>query len=265
MTDIKLNPLNTNQRRLLQIGAALMLVVFLTIFFVVSRKSQSVTVKNNTVYLQDAKLYLFDEVIPVNQYPDRIVFHYPYLLVVQPEQQKSLVYNLETKIKESEIKQIILDYFKGDSLYNDGNSTHFNKQDLGMLCEKGFIKSPSEILCITKVSKDNIENKLISINTNTKKQKELYISKDLLTDVSFIGNSTYLGEIDMYTHKSYIMVDSNRIEVPDVVNLIYQMNGKQYFASYKSAFNGQKEGYYLLEGGKIIKQEDGKIYFKVNN
>ena len=127
MTDIKLNPLNTNQRRLLQLGAALLLVVFLTIFFIVSRKSHSVTVKNNTVYLQDAKLYLFDDVIPINQYPDRIAFHYPYLVVVEPELQKSLVYNLTTKVKESEIKQVVLDYFKGDSLYNVGNSTHFNK------------------------------------------------------------------------------------------------------------------------------------------
>ena len=259
MTDIKLNPLNTNQRRLLQFGAALLLVVFLTIFFVVSRKSQRVTIKNNTVYLQDAKLYLFDEVIPVNQYPDRIVFHYPYLVVVEPELQKSLVYNLDTKVKESEIKQVVLDYFKGDSLYNVGNSTFFNKQDLKILCEKGFIKSSSEILCITKIDKNNVENKLVSIDVNTKKSKDVYTSKELLTDVSVINNNTYLGEIDLYTNKSSIVVNKDSFEVPDVVSLIYQMDGKAYFASYKSAFNGQKESYYLMEKNQTVKQENDKI------
>jgi hypothetical protein len=259
MTDIKLNPLNTNQRRLLQLGAALLLVVFLTIFFVVSRKSQNITVKNNTVYLQDAKLYLFDEVIPINQYPDRIVFHYPYLVVVKPELQKSLVYNLATKVKESEIKQIVLDYFKGDSLYNVGNSTFFNKQDLNVLCEKGFIKSSSEILCITKINKNNVENKLVSIDVDTKKSKDIYTSKELLTDVSVINSNTYLGKIDLYTNKSSMVVNKDSFEVPDVVSLIYEMKAKAYFASYKSAFNGQKESYYLMEKNQTIKQENGKI------
>jgi len=259
MTDIKLNPLNTNQRRLLQLGAALLLVIFLTIFFVVSRKSQNITVKNNTVYLKDAKLYIFDEVIPINQYPDRIVFHYPYLVVVKPEQQKSLVYNLETKVKESDIKQLVIDYFKSDSLYNVGNSTFFNKQDLKILCEKGFIKSSSEILCITKINKNNVENKLVSIDINTKKSKDVYTSKELLTDVSVINNNTYLGKIDLYTNKSSVVVNKDNFEVSDVVSLIYQMNGKAHFASYKSAFNGQKESYYLMEKNQTVKQENGKI------
>ena len=259
MTDIKLNPLNTNQRRLLQMGAALLLVVFLTILFITSRKSQNITLKNNTVYLQDAKLYLFDEVIPINQYPDRIAFHYPYLIVVKPEQQKSSVYNLATKVKESEIKQVVLDYFNGDSLYNVGNGTFFNKQDLKVLCEKGFIKSSSEILCITKINKNNVENKLVSIDVNTKKSKDIYTSKELLTNVSVINNNTYLGKIDLYTNKSSIVVNKDSSEVPDVVSLIYEMNGKPYFASYKSTFNGQKENYYLVGSGKTEKQEDGKI------
>ena len=258
MTDIKLNPLNTNQRRLLQFGAALLLVVFLTVFFVVSRKSQSITVKNNTVYLQDAKLYLFDEVIPMNQYPD-LALHYPYLVVVKPEQQESLVYNLDTKVKESEIKQVVLDYFGGNSLYNVGNSTFFNKQDLKVLCEKGFIKSSSEILCITKINKNNVENKLVSIDVNTKISKDVYTSKELLTDVSVINNNTYLGEIDLSTNKSSIVINKDSYEVPDVVSLIYEMNGKAYFASYKSAFNGQKESYYLMENNQAVKQENDKI------
>lgn len=259
MTNIRLNPLKPNQRKLLQFGAALILIAFLTIFFVVTRKSQNVTLKNNTVYLQDDKLYLFDEVIPLNQYPDRIVFHYPYLVVVKPEQQKSLVYNLNTKLKEIEVSQVVLDYFDGKSLSNSGSATYFDGQDLGILCEKGFVKNLNEILCITKIDKNNVENKLISIDIKTKKSKDVYTSKELLTDVSVINNDTYLGKIDLYTNKSSIAVNKDSFEVPDVVSIIYGMNGGAYFASYKSAFNGQKESYYIVDNGKTVKQEDGKI------
>ncbi len=259
MTDIQLNPLTTNQRRWFQLGTVMILLAFLTIFFIVSRKSPSTTIKNNTVYLQDTKLYVFDDVIPINQYPDQVVFHYPYLVVVKPEQQKSLIYNLDTKQKVSESNQAVLDYFDGSGVYNVGNSTYYNNQNLGVLCEKGFIKSSQEILCIMKINKNNVENKLISIDINTKKSKDVYIPKELLTSVSVINNMTYLGGIDLYTNKSYLIVDNNRSEIPDVVSLVYVMNGKVYSASYKSAFNGQKESYYLLDKEQLVKQERGKI------
>jgi hypothetical protein len=233
--------------------------VFLVVFFV-SRKNQSVTIKNNTVYLQDGKLYLFDEVIPLNQYPDRIVFHYPYLVVVKPEQQKSLVYNLNTKLKETEVSQVALDYFDGKSLSNIGSVTYFDGQDLGVLCEKGFIKNLNEILCITKINKNNVENKLVSIDIKTKRTKDVYTSMNLLTDVSVVNDVLYLGEIDLYTNKSYLLVNGERILATDIVSLIYEMGGKAYFASYKSALNGQREASYLIDKDKIIKQEPNKIF-----
>lgn len=259
MVNIRLNPLKPNQRRLLQLGVMLTLFVFLVVFFV-SRKNQSVTIKNNTVYLQDGKLYLFDEVIPLNQYPDRIVFHYPYLVVVKPEQQKSLVYNLNTKLKQSEVSQIVLDYFDGKSLSNSGNATYFVGQDLGVLCEKGFIKNLNEILCITKINKNNVENKLVSIDIKTKRSQDVYTSNNLLTDVSVINDALYLGEIDLYTNKSYVLVNGERILATDIVSLIYEMGGKAYFAAYKSAFNGQSEASYLVDKDKIVKQDNNKIF-----
>ena len=260
MTHIRLNPLTPNQRKLLQFGVILALTVFLAIFFI-SIKNQDVAIKNNTVYLQDGKLYLFDEVIPLNQYPDRIVFHNPYFVVVKPEQQKSSIYNLNTKRKESEVNQIILDYFERNSLSNTGKVSYFNGQDLGILCEKGFIKNSNEVLCITKINKDNVENKLISIDVNTKKSKEIYSSKNLLTDVSVINDVLYLGEIDTYTNKSYVLVNGGRILTTNIISLIYEMDGKPYFASYKSALNGQKESYYFIDQGKIIKQDADRVIF----
>lgn len=260
MADIQLNPLNSNQRRLLQLGAVLLLIAFLLIFFMVSRKSNIITLKNTTVYVQDSKLYLFDEVIPINQYPDRIVFHYPYLTVVKPTQQKSTIYNLETKKKEKEVQQILLDYSPNGTLFNLGESTHFNSQDLGVLCEKGFVKSTNEILCITKVDKNYSVNKLILIDIKTRKNKDLYVSQDLLTDVTVLNGITYLGEINLYTNKNYVLINNSRLEVPDVISLLYQMDGKVYFASYKSAFNGQKESFYLVDNEKVVKQKEEKIF-----
>ena len=261
MTDIKLNPLNTNQRRLLQLGAVFLLVVFLTIFFIFSKKSQTSGVKNNSVYLQNGQLNIFDEVISINQYPDRIAFHYPYLVVVKPEQQKSLVYNLNTKHKDLEVSQLILDYFNGKTLYNQGNTTMLDSRDLGILCEKGFIKNNSEVLCITKVYKNNVDNRLVSINIDTNKTKEAYLSTNLLTDVSVINNILYIGEINMNTNKSYVVADGTRFEASDIVSLIFEMNGNAYFASYKSAFNSQQESSYQISNGQIIKQDLGKILF----
>jgi len=260
MTTIQLNPLNPNHRRILQFLVGIMLIVFLTIFFVILQKNKSVHIKNNTVYLQDGKLYVFDETIPLNQYPDRIVFHYPYLVVVKPEQQKSLVYNLNTKRKETEVSQIILDYFHRKSLSNNGNITYFDGQDLGVLCEKGFIKNDNEILCITKINKNNVENKLISIDIKTKKSQDVYVSKNLLTDMSIVNDVLYLGEIDLYTNKSYLLIKGERVLATDIVSLIYEIDGKAYFASYKGAFNGQSEASYLIDRDKIIKQDTNKIF-----
>jgi hypothetical protein len=76
-----------------------------------------------------------------------------------------------------------------------------------------------------------------------------------------INNNTYLGKIDLYTNKSSIVVNNDSFEVLDVVSLIYEMNGKAFFASYKSALNGQKESSYLINQGKIIKQDSNKILF----
>lgn len=258
MKDVELNPLNANLRKLLQYGVALILALFLIIYFVFLNSKQN-KVKNNTVYLQNGKLQVFDDSIIFNQFPDKLAFHYPYLVVIKPTQKTSTIYNLENKRQEKEVKEIVLDYYKDNLLFNRGATTFYNKQDLGILCEKGFIKSQSEILCVTKQYTNYVENKLISINIKTKEQKNVYSSNNLITDVSVIGNDVYVGEAEFQTHKNYIYINKEKIETPDIVSLIYQMNGKPYFASFKSALNNQKESYYLIENNKTLKQEEGKI------
>ena len=153
----------------------------------------------------------------------------------------------------------MLDYYKGNLLFNRGAATLYNKQDLGVLCENGFIKSQYEILCVTKQYTNYVENKLISINIQTKSQKDIYSSNNLITDVTVIGNNLYFGEAEFQNYKNYIYIDKKKIETPNIVSLIYQINNKPYFASFKSALNNQKESFYLIENKKVLKQEEGKV------
>ena len=259
MKDINLNPLNTNQRKLLQIGAILILVIFLILYFVFPKKTPEIQLKNNTVYIENSIVYVFDDTYSISQYQDKVFMHYQYLLIVKPSQQKSLIYNLNTKTKEKETKEMLLDYDGNNNLYNDGKTTYFNQDSLNVLCDLGFIKSASEILCVTKVDPNFSENKLINIDLSSKKQKDIYTSKNLITTVSVINNVTYLGINDLYTHKNYLLIDDKQIDFPDVASLIYGMDSKPYVASLKSAFNNNMESYYMIDGGKVAKQENRKI------
>jgi hypothetical protein len=259
MKDIELNPLNLKTRKLLQLGVALILLIFLIGFFLLIKKTPESKLKNNTVYLENTNLYVFDDTYSLSQYPDKVLMHYPYLLIVKPSQQISHVYNLSTKSKEKEIKQSLLDYDGNNTLYNTGKDTLFNQENLGILCDLGFIKSSNEVLCVAKVDPNFSENKLISIDIATKKQKDIYTSKNLITAVSVINNVTYLGINDLYTQKNYLLIDKDQIEFTDVASFIYEMDEKPYVASLKSAFNNNMESYYLIEGEMVVKQE-GKIY-----
>lgn len=75
-----------------------------------------------------------------------------------------------------------------------------------------------------------------------------------------INDKIYLGEIDLNTNKSKVLIDKQPIDVPNIVSVIYEMNSKPYFASFKSELNKNTESYYLIEGNQITKQEGNKIY-----
>lgn len=255
------NKLTKKQRRFLQIGVIVLLVIFITGFFLFTRKKDEPQpkLKNTTVYLQDSKLQVFDDSYPI-VYPDRISLHFPYLLVIKPAQQTTFIYNLDQKAKEKEIKEVLLDYSNIGQLYTKGKTTFLNSQNLGVLCDKGFIKSADEVLCLVKYDINAVQNMLITINLKTLKNRDLYVSKGILSDVKVINNKIYLGEIDTYTHKNHILVDKQPIGVPNIISTIYEMNGKPYFASFKSELNQNTESYYLIDGDKVTKQEGNRIY-----
>ena len=69
-----------------------------------------------------------------------------------------------------------------------------------------------------------------------------------------------MGINDLYTQKNNLLIDKDQIEFTDVVSFIYEMGGKPYVASLKSAFNNNTESFYLIEGESGVKQEDEKIF-----
>lgn len=251
--------LNKSLRRKLQFGVVLLLVLFILGFFFMNKKISPVGPVNKTVYLENSNLHVFDDIYTLKPYPDKILMHYPYLLIVQADKPLTTIYNLETKTKEKEFKDILLDYYQGNIVYNRKTS-YFNDKDLDKYCDYAFIRSETDILCITKQNREGIENNLIKINPEQPNLWiQVYQSKNLLTTVSVINNEIYTGEIDIETKQNYLSVNKKLIQVDNTVNLIYPMEGKPYFASFKSELNNT-ESYSLIESSNSIKQEGNRIY-----
>lgn len=252
--------LTQKQRKLLQIAVGVLTLAFIIGFFFFNNQKSNPALKNNTVYIQDSKLQVFDDSYSLEQFPDRISLHNPYLLVIKPGIQTTYIYNLEQKKKEKELKKVLLDYANTNELYNQGKTTFLNNFNLGVLCDKGFIKSAEEVLCLTKYDVNAVNNELVSINPNTQAKIYMYRSVGVLSDLKVINNKIYLGEIDTYNHKNHILIDKDPIGVPNIVSIIYEMNGQPYFAAFKSELNQNTESYYLIEGDKVTKQEGDRIY-----
>ncbi len=259
MKNIELNKFDVNQRRLLQFGVILILVLFLGAYFFLQWKDKSL-LGSNEVYLEDTQLHVFNDTYTFNGYPDRILVHYPYFIYIQGNKPSTTIYNLETKKKEKEVNEILLDYYNGNIVYNK-KETYFNDKNLGEYCDAAFIKSEQNFLCITKQSRDFVDNMLIDIDPDKPNLwVRVYESDNVLTTASVINGDMYIGEINFETKQNYITVNAQTIPVETPVNLIYQMNGEPYFASFKSELNNNKQSYDSIVDDKIMKRE-GKILF----
>ncbi len=254
---ITLNPFNQNQRKLFQFGIVFLLAVFFFILYMIFRQTSSTT--SSSVVLSDSKLQVFDDTYSNFGYPDRINVHYQYLLVIQPEKTLTTMYDLGNRQKKQELKQVLLDYDGKNVVYN-GKGTFFNNTDLGVLCDGAFIKSDQEILCATNTSTDTSKNTVISIDTMSKSQKIVYQTTNLITTIAATNGKLYIGEMDMKTNKSYLVVDGRKTTVPTPVNLVYLMNNQVYVASFKSVFTNNKEIYYEILNNKVIKKDDKLIF-----
>lgn len=220
--------------------------------------------ENNSIIFTQPNLQIFSYKETLNLYPDRVLMHYPYFIVVKPNEWKSTIYNIETKKKEKTVPEIVLDYYKGDTVYNkQGYDTYYNNKDLGLLCDQAFIKSMVEILCITRPDKNRIANKLISINPQTLAQKDLYEPQNVLTAIYYEKSTLYVGEYNFEAKKAFLTVNNKAIAATDLINVIYPMNNSIYLASFKSQRNGLKESYAIYNKQKLTIDvlTDNKIIF----
>ena len=256
MNDIELNPLNENIRKLLQFGVVLAVILFLFIFFFLKDKEEQLVQK--TVYLQDNVLYVFDQNIAFNGFPEKISIHNPYLVLTKSEIQKSYIYNLKTKKHEKTIDKVVLDYFNGQILYNKGSVTIFNKKTLNTFCEKGIIKSKDEILCLPAGE----QNKILLISLVGKENKVIYKTQNAITEIALIDNKIYVGEINMTNNKNYLSVDNKLLEVMDIVSVIYKMDNNIYIGSFRSPLNKNIDSYHKIEKNKVTKEAERRIVFK---
>lgn len=268
-----MNELTDERRYQLKIAVVLIAIFFLIIYGTVmvlkyTNQSQQEKQTNNKpqVVFQQPTLTFFEYKKQLNLYPDRIMIHYPYLIVVKPDEFRSEIYNMATKRREKGLNEIVLDYLKSDVVYNkQAYTTLFNKKDLGLLCDRAFIQSTTKILCITRPDQNKQENKLIEINPETLKQKDIYTSQNVLTAIYSDKNTIYIGEYDFAKNKAHITVNGKTALIDDLVNVIYPMGDNMYAASFKSLRNNQTEKYYKinLSKNKILSEliDKKKIIF----
>lgn len=207
----------------------------------------------NSIIFKQPNLQIFSYKETLKMYPDRVLMHYPYFLVVKPDEFKTTIYNIDTKKKEKIVPEIVLDYFNGNTVYNkQGINTYYNDKKLGLLCDQAFIKSETDILCITRPDKNQIYNKLISINPKNLDQKVIYKSQNVLTAMYFEKENLYIGEYNFETNKSFLTVNNKSIPASDLINVIYPMNYSIYLASFKSQRNNLRGSYSILDSKKLL-------------
>lgn len=212
---------------------------------------------NDTVYLEDSTLHVFDESITF-AYPDTIEMHYPYLMVVQPEKQSTLIYNLESRTLEKSVGEVVLDYYEGKLLSNRGAETYIDDKALGVLCEQGVTSNDNEVLCVTKESPESSAYVVKRITDDG--FEDIYASEYLITDIGVIEGKLYVGEIDPATQQSYLVIDGVQTKVPGVVSIVYEMNEAVYYASFNSALS-EENMYYQFGDGETTQFNNEVLLF----
>lgn len=199
--------------------------------------SIKVNVLNDRIVFTQPKLAIFDSTEYLNQFPDTIHIHYPYIIVVIPENRSdiSTVYNTSAKKQIAAFNDIVLDYDKGAFLYNyHGGNTFYNGKDLKVHCNQGFIKSDIDILCVTQNEANPLFSVLMSINPKTLTQKTLYSPQNAITAVYFENNTLYLGEYNYTTHQVYLTINGTRSKISTFVSIIYPMKNNIYIGTFKN-------------------------------
>ncbi|MGH7203113.1 MAG: hypothetical protein ACREHC_01575 [Candidatus Levyibacteriota bacterium] len=266
------------KQKIIILSIVLGMLLVLTILFYIATNQKSGRVVNipnekkitsGSIIFGQPNLYIFNDRRIINQYPDIIRFHYPYFLVITPGdyEHTSTVYSITEKRKVKEFNKVILDYFNGDVLSTDGKTTFFNKKNLNMQCSQGYIKDKTSVYCIVPKDNDPLNNKLISVNPQNGVSQDFYNSDKLITTFTFINNMTYIAEEDTTTQKTYLRIGTLEKVIPTQADIIYPMEGKQYYATFKVNDENREASYYeiLHTGSDIttkIMQKGGIVLWK---
>lgn len=248
-------PISSSKRKLLQIGVVIILIMFIILYFFLAKDNSNLQVKNRSIYIQNSTVTVFDDTYSIEKYPDKVLFHFPYV-IVNTGLMHSFAYNINTS-ENSILDEIVLDYDGTNILHNKGDETLLNGKSLQVLCDIGFIINSSDVLCVTKLNSNYASNRVIKIYADSQKQEEVYKSDNLITAVSIINDNLYIGSINQFNNKSTLTVNDIDYEFPDVINFIYQMDGKPFVASLKSPFNNQTESSYAIDNPSNISKLPG--------
>ena len=257
LSDNTNQPLNEQQVLYIRVTIFLMVGIVLGVWAyvglnrstkIVTQKTEKVvSEKSGSIVYRKDQLSVFSQVMKINSYPDAIYSHDNIVLVVKPYDAKTHIFDTSTKQKVRTMDGIVLDYVADNVLFQKGASTLFNATDLGVSCEKGFIVSANEVLCIVKVDPNGIANKLVSINPVNRKTSDVYSSARVLSAAAVIKGDTYIGEFDFSTGKAYLTINDVTIDSPDTVNIIYQMGDSVYVGSIPGKFNNDTPSYAKIE------------------
>lgn len=251
-------PISSSKRKLLQISVAIILIMFIILYFFIAKDNSNLQVKNRSIYIQDSFITVFDDTYSIEKYPDKVLFHFPYV-IVNTGLMHSIAYNINSSEK-STLNEIVLDYDGTNILHNKGDETLLNGKSLQVLCDIGFIINSSDVLCVTKLNSNYASNRVIKIYADSQKHEEVYKSDNLITAVSIINDNLYIGSINQFNNRSTLTVNGVDYDFPDVINFIYQIDGKPFVASLKSQFNNEAESTYSIDNpSNTVKLPDSKI------
>ena len=246
--------LSSKQIRVMQIllfivGVLFLLIYLLFIYTSGSRSNPTGDTQNKSVYYQNHKLHIGSDIIQFKNSADTFSIHGDYLLVNEPFIQTTHIYSLKQQKKIKDIKQVVLDFDGKNVLYNEnGIQTLFNGKDIETSCFGGYIKSPTEILCITPKATDNLDNKLITINPQTLKKEDVYSSAYTLNYVTVIDGKLFIGGYNLQTKETVLIVNTTVVQVPNRVAVVYKKSNKIYVAFLQDKANRTINSYSQIMG-----------------
>ncbi|GEM_PF-6068708 len=234
-------------------------------FLLLSIKHPNQTVKNHSVYFAKNNLVVFDDTYDFAHTADRVSFHGDLVLVQIPLSGKTVIYSLKKEKIVKTYPYMMLDYDGKNGLYyKNGRETFFNHESLGLSCQFGYIEDVYHVLCVVPKQEDNLDNKVIRIDTITKEKTDVYLPQNTISTVMANKKKVYVGEYNLQTHQDFITVNTTSTASATITDFFFIYKNNVYAASLPNDFNNHIPSYSkvtatsskvavsLIEKGKIV-------------